>query len=102
MLAGLIRQRVKLQEKTVVRGALGETVVWKPIQELYARVIPLDVRAIAQYMQLNTHVTHKVLLRGTVSINLGSHRLLHRDRIYQPQHSAKHYDGVTEVVVLEI
>lgn len=102
MLAGVLKQRVKLQEKTITQGALGQTIVWKPIQDLYARVMPLSVQAIAQFQQLDTSVTHKILLRGTVEINLGIHRLLHKTKTYQPKQSAKHYDGVTEVVVSEI
>ena len=102
MLASTLRSKVKLQEKTVTQGALGQAVVWKPIHEYHARVIPLDVRAIAQYMQLNTVVTHKIILRGTVSIDLGSHRLLHRGKAYEPQQSALHVDGHTEIVVREL
>lgn len=102
MLAGILKQKVKLQEKTVVQGALGQTVVWKPVQDLHARVIPLDVRAVAQYMQMDTVVSHKIILRGTIEINLGTHRLLHRDKTYEPSQSAKHYDNVTEVVVKEV
>jgi head-tail adaptor len=102
MLAGTLRSKVKLQQKAVVQGPLGQTVTWKPTHEYHARVIPLDVRAVAQYMQLQTQVSHKILLRGTVEINLGLHRLLHKDKTYQPQQSAKHYDGVTEIAVLEV
>ena len=102
MLPNLLKSKVKLIEKTKTQGALGQTVVWKPVHEYFCRVIPLDVRAIAQFMQLDTVVTHKVILRGTVSIDLGSHRLLYEDKTYQPQQSAKHVNGHTEIVVLEL
>ena len=102
MLASTLRSKVKLQEKTITQGPLGQTITWKPVHEYHARVIPLDVRAIAQYMQRNTQVTHKIILRGAVEVNLGSHRLLHKGKTYQPQQSAKHADGITEIVVLEI
>ena len=102
MLASMLRSKVKLQEKTIIQGPLGQVVIWKPIHEYYARVIPLDVRTIAQFMQLNTQVTHKIILRGAVEVNLGSHRLLHKGKTYQPQQSAKHADGITEIIALEI
>ena len=102
MLASMLRSKVKLQEKTITQGPLGQVVTWKPIHEYYARVIPLDVRTIAQFMQLNTQVTHKIILRGAVEVNLGSHRILYEDKTYQPQQSAKHVNGVTELIVLEI
>jgi len=102
MLASMLRSKVKLQEKTIIQGPLGSTVTYIPVHEYYARVIPLDVEAAAQYMQLQTRVTHKIILRGTVEINLGSHRLLHKGKTYQPQQSAKHADGITEIIALEI
>ncbi len=101
MLASILKSKVKLQEKQVITGPLGQTVVWKPAHEYHARVVPLDVHAVAQFMQLNTRVTHKVILRGTVEVDLGSHRILYGSKTFLPQQSAKHYDGVTEIVVQE-
>jgi len=101
MLPNILKDRVQLQEKTVTQTALGQTITWKPICAYYARVIPLDVKAIAAYQQLSTVVTHKILLRGTVEINLGSHRIVHGSKTYEPQSSAKHYENVTEIVVEE-
>lgn len=101
MLPGALRQRVLLQEKSVTSGAMGSTVVWKPVGSYYARVIPLDVRTVAQYQQLGTQVTHKVLLRGTVEVNLGEHRMVHGDRTYQVSATGKHENGATEIMVVE-
>ncbi len=101
MLSSILKDRVIIQEGVATRTALGETVVWSSVETRYARVIPLDVRAVASYQQLNTVVTHKILLRGSVTIELGKHRLLHGPKIYEPQSSAKHIDGATEVVVKE-
>jgi len=47
-------------------------------------------------------VTHKIILRGAVEVNLGSHRLLHRGKAYEPQQSALHVDGHTEIVAREL
>ena len=102
MLASMLRSKVKLQEKTIIQGPLGQVVTWKPIHEYYARVMPLDIRTVAQFMQLNTSVTHKIILRGAVEVNLGSHRLLHKGKTYQPQQSALHVDGHTEIVAREL
>jgi len=102
MLASTLRSKVKLQEKTVTQGALGQTVTWRPVHDYWAQVIPLDVKTVAQYMQFNTQVTHRIILRGAVEVDLGLHRLLHRDKTYQPQQSAKHVNGHTEIVVREL
>jgi head-tail adaptor len=97
-----LKQRVQLQVKTATQTALGQTVTWKPVQDYWARVIPLDVRTIAQYQQLNTEVTHKIILRGTVTVSLGAHRVKHGAFTYQPQATAKHNANMTEVVVKEV
>lgn len=102
MLANTLKSKVQIQEKTITQGALGQTVVWKPVSNYFARVLPLDVRAIASYQQLNTVVTQKVLLRGIVTIELGKYRLLHGSKIYEPASSAKHLDKSTEIVVKEV
>lgn len=101
MISNILRGKVKLQQRVATQGALGQTVVWKPIYEYHARVISLDAITVRQYMQLNTQVSHKVVLRGTVDIDLGSHRFVHGGKTYLPQESAKHYSGVTEVMVRE-
>ena len=102
MLSNILRSKVTLQKKTISQGPLGSTITYIPVHEYYARVMPLDIRTIAQFMQLNTSVTHKIILRGAVEVNLGSHRLLHKGKTYQPQQSAKHADGITEIIALEI
>lgn len=102
MIANTLKSKIQLQEKNISQGALGQTITWKPVQNLYGRRIPLDVRAIDQYQQLNTVVTDKYIFRGTVEINIGQHRLVHGARTFEPQSSAKHFDGVTEVVVKEV
>ena len=102
MLASVLKDRVQLQERTTVSGPLGQTETWKLVRMLYGRRIPLDVKAIAQYQQLDTQVSDKYIFRDTVTIELGKHRLLHGSKIYKPQSSAKHHDGATEVIVLEV
>ena len=101
MLSNILRDRVQIQIKDTIQGPLGETVVWTPVEKRYARVIPLDVKTVASYQQLNTVVTHKILLRGSVTIELGNYRLLHGSKTYEPASSAKHFEGVTEIIVKE-
>ena len=101
MLASALKQRIQLQEKSVVQGPLGQIVTWQYVRDLFGRRIPVDVRTAAQYQQLNTQVSDKCIFRGAVQIELGKHRLLHRGKVFIPQASAKQYDGVTEIVVLE-
>jgi len=106
MLANLLTSKVQLQQKTATQGALGQTVTWEPVQTIYARVVPLNVNALAQYQQLNTVVTHRIVLRGEVDIDLGEYRLLHGSKTYEPQVSAKHFKAdsttLTEVIVKEV
>ncbi len=101
MLPNLLKQRVQLQEKTSTPGALGATETWKPAGYYNARVIPLDVKTIASYQQLSMVVTHKVILGGTVDVDLGGHRFLHGAKIYEPAVSAQHLGGQTVVIVRE-
>ncbi len=98
----LLRQRVQLQAKTAPNAALGQTVTWKPVSDHWGRVIPLDSRTIAQFQQLNTEVTHKIVLRGTVTVSLGAHRVKHGSLTYQPQATAKHNANMTELLVKEV
>ena len=100
MLASTLKQRVQLQEKFVVQGPLGQTVTWRFVKEIFGRYMLLDVRTIAAYQQLNTSISGKFILRGTVEIDIGKHRMLYGSSIYEPQVSAKHHDGVTEVLVV--
>ena len=100
MLASTLKQRIQIQEKAIVQGALGQTVTWKFVKEIFGRYMLLDVRTIAAYQQLNTSISGKFILRGTVEIDIGKHRMLYGSSIYEPQVSAKHHDGVTEVLVV--
>ena len=101
MLASMLRSRVQLQEKVSTQDSTGPSEVWKPVQTIYAKIIPLNVMTIASYQQLSTEVSHKVILRGIVTVSLGVHRILHGSKTYEPQSSAKHFDEVTEVIVRE-
>ncbi len=68
-LANILRDRVLIQVKTSTQTALGETEVWRPVESKSARVIPLDAKARAVYMQMKSEVSHKVIFRGSVSLS---------------------------------
>jgi hypothetical protein len=99
MLANLLKQRMQIQEKVIATGAMGQTVVWKFVQNVYGRKIPLDTKTIIAYQQLNTVVSYKIVLRGAVTINIGKHRIISGADTLEPKISAKHSEGVTEVLV---
>ncbi len=98
----MLRSRVTIQAKTSVLGALGETVVWTPVEIRNARVIVLDSKARLAYQQLKSEATHKVIFRGSVSLNLGTNRLLWKDKILEPTEPPLEREGSTEIVVKEI
>ncbi len=102
MLSSILKDRISIQVKTSTPGPLGEEVVWSSVETRYARVIPLDVKTIAQYQQLNTQVTHKVVFRGAVTIDLGKHRLIYKGKAFVPIETAQELEGATIVVAREV
>ncbi len=71
-----LRDRVKIQQRTATATAMGETVVWRPVQRKWARVIPLDATARAIFQQMHSEVTHKVVFRDAVTLDLKDYRVL--------------------------
>jgi len=102
MLASILKDRVQIQEKVITQTALGQTVIWKPTLRMYASVIPLDVKARAVYQQLNSYVSHKIILRGSVDITLGNNRILHGDKTYEPVEPSQEINHTTIVICKEI
>jgi len=101
LISNVLRSRVQIVEKSSTMGALGQTVVWAHSAYRFARIIPLDVRAVAHYQQLDTQSSHKIIFRGEVDIQIGQHKIVHKGTTYIPQQSAKHLGDATEVIVLE-
>lgn len=101
-LANMLKDRVIIQVKTTTQTALGETVIWKPVETRYARVIPLDAKARAVYMQMQSIVTHKVIFRGSVSLNLGNNRLLWGSKTLEPVEPPQLLNDTTIVMVKEV
>ena len=63
---------IQLQERTVTEGATGITETWRPVGYFYAKVIPLDVRTVADYQKLNTVVSHKILIKARLTLKLAN------------------------------
>lgn len=102
MLLNSLQDRVQIQVKTTTQTALGQSEVWKPYKTRYASIIPLDAKTIATYQQMKSEVTHKILFRDSVDLSVGSNRILHGDKTYQPVLPTQTIDNATAVVVKEI
>lgn len=84
MRTNLLRDRIQVQIRTVSEGALGQTVVWKPVQYIYGRVVPLDAKSVAAYQQLGSSVSHKIISARGVTLNLADYRFKHLNKTYAP------------------
>jgi head-tail adaptor len=101
-LSNTLKDRVTIQLRVATQTALGETVNWVPVETRYARVIPLDAKARAVYQQLNSSVSHQVVLRGAVSLNLGLNRLKWGDKTLEPVEPAQEIAETSMVMVREV
>jgi len=101
MKTNLLKDRVQMQIKTTVQTSTGQTEVWKPVQTVYARVVPLSVQTIAQYQQLNSEVSHQVVLRGDVTLNRGNYRFKWKGKTLEPVEPPKLINNTTVIVVKE-
>jgi len=102
MLANILKDRIIIQVKAIISGPLGETVVWKPLETRYARVIPLDAKARAVYQQMQSEVSHKVIFRGSVSLSLGDNRLLWKDKTLEPVEPVQEIGNTSVIMVREV
>lgn len=99
----MLKDRVSIQVRTATTTAMGETVVWKPVSNRYARVIPLDARARAVYQQLKSEVSHKIIFsKGAVSLSLGNNRILHGSKTYEPIEPPQTIGNSITVMVKEV
>jgi len=101
MLNNLLKDRVRIQVKTSTLGATGMTEVWKPVEIRFARVVPLDAQARAVYQQMKSEVTHKVILRGSVTLNLGDYRFIWKDKTLEPVEPPQELNNTTVIMVKE-
>jgi len=102
LISNALKDRVKLQSKTITQAALGQTVTWKPVDDFPARVVPLKPEARIAYQQLKSNVTHKVEFRKGVTISLGNYRMLWKDKTLEPVEPPQTIGAMTIVLVREI
>ena len=101
-LANLLKDRVQIQLRVATLTADGETVTWVPVESRYALVIPVGARTKAVYQQLNSEVTHRIVLRGPVSLNLGLNRLKWGDITLEPVELPKQKNSATTIMTKEV
>ena len=103
MLSSILKDRVEVQVKTTTQTALGETEVWSTVGNRYARIIPLDARARAVYMQNQSEVTHKIVFgKGAVTLTLGNNRINHGSKTYEPVEPTLDIGNSMTVMVKEV
>ena len=102
MITNLLKDRVQIQLKTATQTSLGQTETWTPVETRYARVIPLNAQARAVYMQMHSEVTHKIVMGGQVTLNLGNNRLLWKDKTLEPVEPPQNLNGATVIMAKEV
>ena len=91
---------VQLETRTTVQTATGQTEVWKPVQRLYARVVPLSVQTRASYQQLNSKVSYQVVIKGTITLD-SDYRFKWKDKTLTPAEPPKYIKETTVIMVNE-
>ena len=103
MLANILKDRVTIQLRVATQTAMGETVVWTPVQKLHALKIPLKAEARAVYQQMNSVVTDKFVFRkGVISLSLGNNRILHGSKTYEPVEPSQIVGNATIIICKEV
>lgn len=101
-LANMLKDRVTIRVKSATQTAMGETVVWIPVESRSCRVIQLDAKARAVYQQLKSEVTHKIVFMGNVNLSLGNNRILWKDKTLELVGPTSKIADSTVVMVKEI
>ncbi len=102
MRTNLFKDRIQLQQRTVTEGAMGPTLTWAPVQWRYGKVIPLSATARAEYQQLNTNVTHKLIFEKGITLNLADYKFKCLNKTYNPTEPPITLEENTVIVVKEI
>lgn len=76
----LNHEKLTLQQSTEVPGALGTSLTWATVDNVWGQVFPLDIMASARYMQImESKITHKVILTGKITVTVRNYRLVRTD-----------------------
>jgi head-tail adaptor len=100
VLSNILKDKIQIQVKTTTQTAMGQTVTWKPVQDVYARVIPLSVQTRASYQQLNSKVSYQVVIKGTITLN-SDYRFKWKDKTLTPAEPPKYIKETTVIMVNE-
>jgi len=101
-LTNTLKDKCTLQTKSVTSGALGDVETWSGTTTYWCRKVPVDVKTITAFMQLNTEVDCRFILGGELTIELGNHRIIHKGKTYELVTSAQDIEGNTSVLVKEV
>jgi hypothetical protein len=102
MQTNLFRDRIVIIEKFTTQTPTGKVVTRKPVETRYGLKIPLDSRAVLEYQQLKSEVTHKLVFNKAVTLNLAVNEFQHGGHVYQPFQPPQHLQGNTVILVKEI
>lgn len=91
---------VQVAESTI--GALGPSVSWSTLGSYWCRKISLDSKTRQEFMKNETVITDKFLFQGSLPISIGANRIVYKGTTYEPQTTARHFEGLTEVHVKEL
>ena len=102
MRTNLFKDRIQIQSRTVSEGALGQTVVWSPVQWRYGRVIPLSATARAEYQQIGSEAQYKVVLANDITINLADYRFKWGSKTLEPSSPPMDIDNTLVIPCKEL
>lgn len=80
---------------------MGETVTWKPVQKMFARVVALSTRARLDFQQTQTEATHTVFYRIGTTLALDANRFLWKSKTLELVKPPQELDGLMSIVVKE-
>jgi len=80
--AGKLRHRVEIQSSTPSRDAIGGVIQgWSTTATRWAEIRPLSGRELVVAQQIDSRVTHEIVLRNVDGLN-SNHRLTHESRAF--------------------
>lgn len=83
MQVGKLNKRVKIQKLGTVKDEYGELEeVWQDFKTVWAEVKPLTGRSFFSAQQINSEITHSVIIRYVENIK-SSMRVLYKGRVFE-------------------
>lgn len=83
--AGRLRHRITIQQPENVQDSAGYMqTMWTDVAEVWAAVEPASVREFIASQQMQSEIVARITIRYRAGLT-AQMRILHRDRIYNPQ-----------------